>query len=98
MNTASKAPAFFSASTSLNLMVGDDADAHGLDAADFAHQILARQPIGWNAEMHHASRQWARLADLDRVAQSRQVIGGRQPAWPGTDHKDALASLLPPRP
>ena len=98
MKTASKPPAAFSASTSSTLWLSDDLDAHGLDARDLAHQIRARQPIGRNAEMHHAAGQRSRLVDLDRVAQAREMIGGRQSARAGADHQHALAARRAPRP
>ena len=61
----------------LDFVIDHDLDAHGLDAPDLAHKILARQAIGRNAEMHHAARQRPRLVDLDRVAEPREMICGR---------------------
>ena len=52
---------------------------------------VARQAVGGDAEMHHAAGQRAGIADLDRVPEPREVIGGRQPARPGADHQHALA-------
>ena len=61
MKTASKPPAVFSASTSSTWWFEHDPDAHGLDARDFAHEVRARQPVSWNAKMHHAARRPTRL-------------------------------------
>ena len=52
-------------------------DAHCFDAGDLAHQIRARQPVGRNAEMHHAARQRSRLVDLNRVTEAREMVAGR---------------------
>jgi hypothetical protein len=46
-------------------VIEDDLHAHRLDPADLAHQIVARQTIGGNAEMHHAAGQRPGLVDLD---------------------------------
>ena len=77
-----------------------------LDAGDLRQQIGARQAIGRDAEMQHAAGQRAGLADLDLMAESGQVIGGRQPARAGADHQDPPAgggrrpepSSVPPSP
>ena len=60
----------------LDLVIEDDPDAHRLDARDLLHQILARQAVGGDAEMHHAAGQRAGLVDLDGVA--RAAPGGRR--------------------
>jgi hypothetical protein len=76
----------------LDLVAGDDVDAEGRDPADLAHQIGARQPVGRDAEMHHAAGHRPRLMDLDRMAEPCEVISGRQPARPGADDQHAFAA------
>ena len=46
-------------------------DAHALNLADLLHEILARQPVGGNAEMQHAAGQWSCLVNLHFVAKPR---------------------------
>ena len=75
-------------------MIEHDRDAHRLDGAHLLHQLLARQPVGGDAEMQHPPGQGAGLVDLDRVAQPRQVVGRGQAARTGADHEDALAARL----
>ena len=72
-------------------MVDAYPDAHALDPADLLHEILARQPVGGNAEMQHAAGQRSCLVDLHLVAEPRQMIGGRQTARTSPDHQHALA-------
>ena len=66
-------------------------DAHTLNLADLLHEILARQPVGGNAEMKHAAGQRSCLVDLHLMAKPRQMIGGRETARTSPDHQHALA-------
>ncbi len=61
-------------------MVENDLDAHVLNALDLGVQHIARQPVGGNAEMHHAASHRSGFVDFDFMAQAGQVIGGGQPA------------------
>ena len=60
----------------LDLVVEHDPHAHLLDPADLGHQFRARQPIGGDAEVHHAAGHRPRLVDLHLMAESCEVIGG----------------------
>src|SRR5208337_5138588 len=42
--------------------------------------------------MHQAAGQGSRFLNFDRVAQTREMIGGRQSARAGTDYQDPLAT------
>ena len=68
MKTASKASFRLLSEHVLDLVIEGDLHPHGLDATDLGHQVGARQPIGGNAEMQHAARQGAGVANLNRVA------------------------------
>ena len=75
----------------VDFVIDDYPDAHALNLADLFHQILARQPVGGNAEMQHAAGQRACLVDLHLMAKPRQMIGGRETARTSPDHQYALA-------
>jgi hypothetical protein len=62
------------------------------DPVELPAQHLAGQPVGRDAVAHHPARLAARVADLDLVADSGQVVRRRQPARPGADHQHALAA------
>ena len=76
----------------LDLAVGNDLDPHRLDAGDVGHQLLARQAVGGDAEMHHAAGERTGLVDLDGVAEPGQMIGRRQARGPGADHQHFAAA------
>ena len=75
----------------VDFVIDDYPDAHTLNLADLLHEILARQPVGRNAEMQHAAGQRSCLVDLHLMAKLRQMIGGRETARTSPDHKHALA-------
>ena len=58
---------------------------------DLGVEDLARQPVARDAEAHHPAGPRAGVVDLDRVAEAREVVGGRQPGRPGADDEHALA-------
>ncbi len=66
-------------------------DAHALNLADLLHQILARQPVGGDAEMQHAAGLRSCLVDLHLMAKPRQMIGSREPTRTSPDHQHAFA-------
>ena len=86
-----KAAGMFFGEQILHLVVGDDLDAHGLDAFDLTHQVPTRQAVGRDSEMHHATGHRARIANLNAMPETGEMIGGRQSARPGTDDQNALA-------
>ena len=61
----------------LDLSVALDPYAYFLDAVDLPHKIGTGQPIGRDAEMHHAAGNWSGFLDFDRMPQSCQVIRRR---------------------
>jgi hypothetical protein len=69
-----------------------DRDAHVLDAINLRLEFLARHAIGRDAEMDHAAGDRTGLAYLDLVAESPQVVGGRQPAGARADDEDLPAA------
>jgi hypothetical protein len=66
-------------------------DPQPFDPRDLRHQVRARQAIGRDAEMQHATGQRARFVDLDLVAEPGEVIGGRKATGARAHHQDALA-------
>jgi hypothetical protein len=66
-------------------------DAELEDAADLRVEHLARQAVLGDAEAHHPARDRARLPDGHRVAEARELIGGRKARGPGADDQHALA-------
>src|SRR5579871_6845654 len=76
----------------LDLVVAGDPHPQAGNAVDLARQRAARQPVGGNAEMHHAAGDRPRLADFDHVAEAGQVIRRRKPAWAGADDQHPLAT------
>ena len=62
------------------------------DPLDLGTHHVPRQPVGRNPVAHHPARLRARVANLDLVAEARQVVGGRQPARARADHEHALAA------
>ena len=66
-------------------------DAHGEDPPDLGVEHVARQPVGRDAEAHHPAGARPGVVDRHRVAEQRQVIGGRQARGAGADDEDALA-------
>ena len=76
----------------LDLVIEDDLHAHPLDAGDLAVEHVARQPVGGDAEVHHAAGDRAGLVDLHGVAHQRQMMRARQAARAGADDQDALAA------
>ena len=75
----------------VDFVIDDYPDAHALNLADLLHQILARQPVGGNAEMQHAAGQRSCLVDLHLMAKPLQMIGSREPTRPSPNHQHALA-------
>ena len=72
-------------------MVAGHAHAERRDPVELAGEHVARQPVGRDAVAHHPAGLGARVADLDLVAEPRQVVGGRQPARSGADDEHPLA-------
>ena len=72
-------------------MRGGDLHPQLDDPLDLVVEHVARHPVGRDPVAHHPARLLAGVADLDLVAESRQVIGGGQATRPGPDHQHALA-------
>ena len=72
-------------------MIAGQLDAHSRDPVQLDIQHLTRQPVARNAVPHHPAGHRARVADLDRVAEAGQMVGGGQSARPRTDDQDSLA-------
>ena len=64
--------------------------AHRHDPVQFGIEHVAGQPVARNAVPHHPAGRRARVADLDLVAEPRQVVGGGQTAGPRADDQDPL--------
>ena len=67
----------------LGLEIGDpvvagEPHAQRRDPLDLAAQHVAGHPVGRDAVAHHPAGLRARVADLDLVAEPRQVVGGRR--------------------
>ena len=75
----------------LDLVIEDNPDAHRLNPPHFLHEHLARQPIGGNAEVQHASGQRTGVADLHGMPQPCEVISGRETTRSRANHQHALA-------
>ena len=72
-------------------MVTGHPHAHRHDPVQLGIQHVAGQPVARNAVPHHPAGHGARVADLDLVAEPRQVVGGGQSARPRADDQDSLA-------
>ena len=73
-------------------MLAGHPHAQRRDPVELAVEHVAGQPVGRDAVPHHPARLVARVPDLHLVAEPGQVVGGRQPARPGTDHEHPLAA------
>jgi hypothetical protein len=73
-------------------VVADEPYPQPDDPIDLVVQHVPREPIGRDAVAHHPARLRARVANLDLVAELRQVIGRRQPARATADHQHPLAA------
>ena len=65
------------------------------DPIDLGAHHIPRQPVGGNPVAHHPARLRAGVANLDLVAEPREVVGGRQTARTRADHEHALAGPRP---
>ena len=92
--TASNPPSARSAARSSTRWSQTIAHAERRDAADLGVEHVARQAVGGDAVAHHAAGLGAGVADLDLVAEPREVVRGREPARAGADHEHALAAAL----
>ena len=93
-NAASKPP-----SRHCFLDVGDlpvqlELDAHRQDPVDLGIEHVARQPVGRDAEAHHAAGHRPGFEDRHLVAEAAQVVGGGEAGGPGADDQNALAGGL----
>jgi hypothetical protein len=77
----------------VHLGVEPERHAHFDDARDLGVEHVAREPIGRDAEPHHAAGHRPGLVQLDRMAEAAQVIGGGQAGRAGADHQHPLAAL-----
>ena len=75
----------------LDPMIAGQPDAHGRDPVQLDIQHVTGQPVARNAVPHHPAGYGARVADLDLVAEARQMVGGGQSARPRADDQDSLA-------
>ncbi len=62
------------------------------DARDLGVEHVARQAVFGNAEAHHAARERAGFADRHAMAETGEMIGGRQARRAGADDEDAFAA------
>ena len=76
----------------LDAMLARHAHTHRRDARDLSTEHVARQAVGRDPVAHHPAGLVAGVADLDLVAEPRQVVGGRQAARPGADDQHALTA------
>ena len=90
-NTASNRPALCALEQVHHLGIELERDAEIDDALDLGIEHLARQPVLRNAEAHHAARHRTGLANRHAVAEPREMIGGRESRWAGTNDQHALA-------
>ena len=60
----------------LDAMRGGDAHTQHDDALKLGVEHVARHSVGGDPVAHHPARLLAGVADLDLVAESRQVVGG----------------------
>ena len=74
-----------------DLAVQLELDAHREDPVDLGVEHVARQPVGRDAEAHHAAGHRAGLVDRHLVAEAAQVVRGGEPGGPGADDQHALA-------
>src|SRR5512132_584271 len=81
----------FFADDVLDLVIEHDLHARSLDALNLAVEDVARQPVGGDAEVHHAACDRAGLVDLHGMAHQRQMMRARQTAGAGADDQDAFA-------
>ena len=59
----------------LDLMVAREADSQRPDPIDLCAHHVPWQAIGGNPVAHHPAGLWARIANLDLVPQTRQMVG-----------------------
>src|ERR1039458_4286976 len=71
----------------LNPMIEHDLHPHLLNPVNLLHQHAARQSIGRDAEMHHATRKRTSLVNLHSVAKAAQMVCCREAARTRTDDK-----------
>src|SRR5579872_1332713 len=62
--------------------------AGGENLANLGFDDIARQPIFGNAEIKHSSGDGSGFKNCDCIAHQRQVMGGREPNRPPSDHCD----------
>ena len=74
-----------------DLLVQLELDAHRQDPVDLGVEHVARQPVGRDAEAHHAAGHRTGLEDRHLVAEAAQVIRGREPGGPSADDQHPLA-------
>jgi len=74
-----------------DLVIRGDLDAQPLNLPDLGLEHRARHAVGGDAEVHHAARDRPGVANLHRVAEAGEMVGGRQAGRPGADHKHSLA-------
>ena len=78
----------------LDLVIRGDPDAQLLDLTDLGLEQGARHAVGGNAEVHHAARDRAGIADLDLVPEAGEVVAGGDARGPGAHHQHPLARAL----
>jgi hypothetical protein len=74
-----------------DLVIRGDLDAQSLNRPDLGLEHRARHAVGGNAEGHHAARDRPGVANLHRVAEAGEMVGGGKAGRPGADHKHPLA-------
>ncbi len=78
----------------LDPMAAREAHPERRDPIDLGPHHVPRQPVGRDPVAHHPARLRTRVANLDLMAEPRQMVGRGEPARPRTDHQDALAAAL----
>ena len=94
-NTASNAPSRRSSLEVLDPVVTGEPHPERGDPIHLRAHHVPRQPVGGNPVAHHPARLGAGIANLDLVAEPREVVGGRQAARTRADHQHALAAPRP---
>ena len=80
----------------MTLRFSSSVDAEVEDALDLGVEDVARQPVLRDPEAHHPAGRRARRRRRYLVAETRQVVGGREPGGPGADDEHALAAAALP--
>jgi hypothetical protein len=78
----------------LDQMVAREADPERRDPVDLGTHDIAGKPVRGNPVAHHPARLRTRVANLDRMAEARQMVGRRQAARPGPYHQHSPAAAL----